>query len=261
MYKNELEAAKKIAILAGKKIIEIYNGNFDVEYKLDESPVTSADLIADTMIVDYLKNLFPSYSILSEESSDDLSRLKNKYCWIVDPLDGTKEFINRTDEFTVNIALAVNGKVVLGVIYVPVSEEIYYASIESGSYYQFNDKIIKNKVSSRREKLRILSSKYHKSESFLELIENNARVISSIEGVGSSLKGCLISRGLAEVYYRFGYTGEWDTAAMQIIVEEAGGVFKQLDDSNMRYNREDTLNRKGFYVLNNNVNKLENIRG
>ncbi len=257
-YKKMLEIVKMAAKEAGEAIIKIYNSDFDVEYKSDDSPLTCADKEADRIIVSILKEKFPSYAVLSEESVDDLSRLDNEYCWIVDPLDGTKEFVNHTDEFTVNIALAKNGVSILGVIYVPVTEEMYYAFAGGGSFYSKNSVLKKINVSTRITNLRFVSSKYHKSDEFLDILENNSENISAVQRIGSSLKGCLIARGNAECYYRHGLTSEWDTAAMQIIVEEAGGVFKQLDETDMLYNRIDTLNRKGFYVLNRKENHITN---
>jgi len=255
MYEKALSVAKEAAILAGEKILEYYYSDFQVEYKEDDSPLTCADQAADQVIEEVIKREFPDISILSEESADDKSRLNESLCWVIDPLDGTKEFIHHTDEFTVNIALVKDGHPVVGVVYVPVTEEMYYASKGNGSYYEVNEEIRKNQVSERTEKLRLLSSKYHKADDFLDLIEDHAKHISSVESVGSSLKGCLIARGLAEAYYRFGLTSEWDTAAVQLVAEEAGGIFRQLDHSIMTYNRQDVLNRKGFYI----VNKKENV--
>lgn len=255
-YDKALRIARDVSILAGKKILEYYTSEFKIEYKDDDSPLTCADQAADEIIVDTLKQAFPDHGILSEESTDDLSRLNKEYCWSIDPLDGTKEFVNHTDEFTVNIALIKNGEPVLGVVYVPVTREMYFAVKGLGSFYSIDGDEFINEVSRRKDRLRVLSSKYHKSDKFLEMIEKNSRKISAVEGKGSSLKGCLIARGQAECYYRFGYTCEWDTAAMQIIVEEAGGIFKQLDETEMKYNREDTLNRIGFYIINNMTNHL-----
>ncbi|MBN2796949.1 MAG: 3'(2'),5'-bisphosphate nucleotidase CysQ [Clostridia bacterium] len=238
-------------------MIEIYNSDFEITYKEDDSPLTCADRAADEIIVNLIKEAFPEHAILSEESADDLSRLENPYCWIIDPLDGTKEFIHRTDEFTVNIALVYNHKPVVGVVYVPVTDELYYSILNEGSYYEYKGEIAKIQVSGRTEALRILSSKYHRSNAFLDMVEHNASRIKVVEGVGSSLKGCLIAKGDAEGYYRYGLTSEWDTAAVQLIVEEAGGIFMQMDDTEMVYNREDTLNRKGFYIVNDHVNILK----
>lgn len=256
-YEKILELIKDISVKAGEKIMEYYISDFKVEYKEDNSPLTCADKAADDIIIEALKKEFPDYGILSEESTDDLTRLEKEFCWLIDPLDGTKEFVNHTDEFTVNIALVQNGVSILGVVYVPVTKEMYYAYKGGGSFYLNDGVETKIHVSERNENLRLLSSKYHRSEKFLELIETHSERISGVEGIGSSLKGCLIAHGKAEGYYRHGYTCEWDTAAMQIIVEEAGGILKQLDGSPMRYNRVDTLNRLGFYVINNDTNHLK----
>lgn len=256
MLIQALEVAKKAAVLAGDKIMDIYKTDFEVAYKDDDSPLTCADRAADEVIESIIAKAFPDHAILSEESIDDSNRLEETYCWVIDPLDGTKEFIHHTDQFTVNIALVEHGIPTLGVVYVPVTEELYYATLNGGAYYQHDDETKKIEVSHRKDKIRILSSKYHKSKEFLDFIEENSSVISSVEGVGSSLKGCMIARGHAEAYYRFGLTSEWDTAAVQIIVEEAGGIFKQLDHTEMTYNRIDTLNRKGFYIVNTKENIL-----
>lgn len=257
MLKKALEVAIEAALEAGKVIMTIYKTDHEIHTKEDDSPLTCADQAADQVITNMLEQAFPSHAILSEESIDDLKRLDMSYCWVVDPLDGTKEFIHHTDEFTVNIALVKDHQAILGVVYVPVTDELYYAYKGGGSYYRHKGETHVNSVSHRKDHLRILSSKYHKSDSFLDFIERHASIISSIESVGSSLKGCMIARGVAECYYRFGLTSEWDTAAVQVVVEEAGGIFKEMDHQEMRYNRQDTLNRKGFYIVNHMENVLD----
>lgn len=253
---NELKISQELAIEAGKSIMEIYNNiEIQVEYKDDMSPLTIADKKANNIIVNKLADMFPDYSILSEESKDDRSRLHNPWCWIVDPLDGTKEFIKRNGEFTVNIALSCRHKPILGVIYVPVTKELYCAVKGQGAYYSENGSIqIQINVSARKKNPRLIMSRSHASEKLQALIKNNN--IRDIKESGSSIKGCLIAKGEAEVYYRFNPTMEWDTAAMQCIIEEAGGSFRQLDGTEMLYNRENSLNEKGFYVLNTKENKL-----
>ena len=245
-----IEVLKETAVIAGQLILEVYNKDFDVEYKDDNSPLTEADKKANDYIVGILQEEFPDYSILAEESKDDLSRLNNDYCFIVDPLDGTKEFVKRNGEFTVNIALTYKGRAIIGVIYVPVSQELFFAEDGKGAFYEKDGKVDRIHVSDRLEDIRLMVSRSHPSEKLKELIERNN--IHNIIIAASSLKGCMIARGLAEAYYRFGPTSEWDTAAMQCIVEEAGGVFRQMDGTYMTYNREDVINRKGFYILNNN---------
>lgn len=256
MLDQALEVSLAAAREAGEAIIAIYKTDVDIDYKSDTSPVTAADHLADEIIFKRLKETFPDIWVLSEESKDNLKRLDEAYVWIVDPLDGTKEFINHTDEFTVNIALVYNHEPIVGVVYAPILDLMFYSIRGGGSFVVEKGKQSAIHVSQRNDRLRILSSKYHQSKAFLELMEGQKDRIDAIIPKGSSLKGCLIAKGDAECYYRFGLTSQWDTAAMELIVKEAGGVFLQLDHTPMIYNREDTLNRKGFYVINDINNEL-----
>jgi len=258
MYEKELELAQKLAVAAGAEIMKIYNTDFEVAYKKDESPLTEADLNANRVIENELTTMFPDYGFLSEESSQDLSRREKEFCWIIDPLDGTKEFIKRNDEFTVNIALSRNGRPVLGVVYVPVTEELYYAVKGKGAYYSKDGKTERINVSGRTENIVLLSSRSHRKASFEKILENNKEIIDRVIAAGSSLKGCLVARGVADVYYRYGPTGEWDTAAMEMVVLEAGGIFKDMNDEDIVYNRMNNINEIGFYILNSLDNKLVN---
>lgn len=257
---KELAVAKDVAVKAGIAIMDVYNNAKDMEitYKDGDMPLTAADKASNGIIVDALRKEFPAYSILSEEEKDDLSRLDNDYCFVVDPLDGTKEFIKRNGQFTVNIALSFQHKSVMGVIYVPVTGELYYATQGGGAYLDTEEeKGRKLKVSDCTDiqQLRMVMSSSHGCEQMDRLLEKYQ--IKNFVKMGSSLKGCVVAKGEAEVYYRFNPTMEWDTAAMQCIVEEAGAVFFQMDDTPMLYNRKDSLNAKGFYILNNMKNKLE----
>lgn len=252
---KELEIAKEAALEAGRIILEIYNQKFKIDYKEDHSPVTQADRLADEAIVGRLKKEFPQYAVLSEESQDDLKRLENDWCWIVDPLDGTKEFIKKNGEFTVNIALAYQHKVVLGVVYIPVQKTMFYAVKDKGAFVEESGKTQRIKVSDKEYNIRAACSRSHTSEKLKSILQKNG--INHLVFAGSALKGCMIARGDAEIYYRYGKTCEWDTAALQCIVEEAGGIFREMDDSEMCYNRENTINEKGFYILNKEGNKLE----
>lgn len=257
MWDKELDISKTAAIKAGEAIMNIYNTAEDmqIEYKDGDMPLTAADKAANRIIVDMLSESFPEYAILSEEEKDDRKRLSNDHCFIVDPLDGTKEFIKRNGQFTVNIALSYQGKSIMGVIYVPVTGELYYASEKNGAYLMSDGKTNRIHVSDRKDDIRVVMSSSHGCAQMDSLIEKNG--LSNYVKVGSSLKGCMIARGDAEIYYRFNPTMEWDTAAMQCIVEEAGAVFRQMDDTDMRYNRENCLNDKGFYILNCMDNKME----
>jgi len=259
MWKKELETAKEAAIEAGKAILEIYNSPRDIktEYKADNSPLTQADKTANRIIVRALRNKFPQYAILSEEEKDSKDRCGNDYCFIIDPLDGTKEFLKRNGQFTVNIALAYKHRTVMGVIYVPVTRELYFAAEGAGAFME-----------SEMEEKKRLSVTNHKGISSLTFVISNSHGcrqmddwiekyhITNLVKVGSSLKGCMVASGKADVYYRFNPTMEWDTAAMQCIAEEAGAIFRQMDGSMMTYNREDSRNAKGFYIINRADNLL-----
>ena len=259
MYLKELEAAKQAAVMAGQAIMKIYeSGDFGIEAKSDNSPLTLADKAANRIIVDMLKEQFPDHAILSEEEQDDLTRLNKKLCFVVDPLDGTKEFIKRNGQFTVNIALADDHRSVMGVIYVPVTGDLYYAAKDRGSFLEKDGVITELHVSREnksKEDLNVVMSSSHGCVEMDQLLEKYR--LKNFVKIGSSLKGCLIAKGEADVYYRHTPTMEWDTAAMQCIAEEAGAVFRQMDDTPMLYNRENSLNEKGFYIINSIDNKLE----
>lgn len=255
-----LFVSKEAAISAGKVIMQIYEDSdaFEAEYKKDNTPITIADKKANRIIVDILKEQFPEYAILSEEEVDDKKRLNNPYCFIIDPLDGTKEFINRNGEFTVNIALAENHRVILGVIYMPVTEELYYASVENGTYYQNKREKKQLYVSNNVDNLTLVTSHSHKRDVCMNAFIKQHPIITNVIYRGSSIKGCMIASGEADVYYRFVHCMEWDTAAMHCIVEQAGGYFRQLDGTEMLYNRIDSNNNIGFYALNSISNLLLN---
>lgn len=259
MWDKELETAKQCAVEAGKRILEIYHGAdaWDVEYKGDHSPLTRADRESNRIITERLKKDFPWYAVLSEEEEDCKERLKNDYCFIVDPLDGTKEFIKRNGQFTVNIALAFQHRAVMGVIYAPVTGELYFAEEGGGAFVRELDGKVRQLSVSKRQNisdLRFVVSKSHGCKEMEEMIKKYR--ITNFVKVGSSLKGCMIASGQADVYYRFNPTMEWDTAAMQCISEEAGAVFRQMDGTPMHYNRQNSRNEKGFYILNSSRNLL-----
>ncbi len=253
-WAKALEEMKRLSVSAGEEILRIYQTPFAVEYKLDASPVTQADKAANDIIVEGLKQIFPQIPVLAEESADDKSRLLYRYCFIVDPLDGTREFIQKNGEFTVNIALCEDGVPVAGVIYAPVQRELYGASLGKGAYLITGDGETCLRVSSRTGKVRMAVSRSHKDPELLALAREKG--IQHFIEAGSAYKACLIARGDAEIYYRSGRIMEWDTAAMQILVTEAGGIFNGLDGRPFRYNKEDTRNPTGFYILNHPANAL-----
>ena len=256
MWEKELNEAIIAAKKAQIEIMKIYNQGFDVEIKEDNSPVTMADKNADNIIREHLHKMFPDHAFLTEESEDNQERLSNDYVWIVDPVDGTKDFVARDGGFTTNIALAYKHEVVVGVVLIPVTGEIYFATKDGGAYHQIGEVINKIHVNDKTEDLTVLKSVFHSNEKEAMLIEKHSDKIKHIEKFGSSLKPCRIAEGLAEITYRMSAgTKEWDTAAFQIIVEEAGGLVLEPDGNRITYNREDVYNRKGYIV----VNRKENI--
>ncbi|MGM9874117.1 MAG: 3'(2'),5'-bisphosphate nucleotidase CysQ [Bacilli bacterium] len=257
MYERELNKMIEAALVAKEKIMEIYNSHsLNVEIKEDNSPVTRADKAADLIIREILKKYFPTYAFLTEESDDDLSRLDSDYVFIVDPVDGTKDFIARDDQFTTNIGLAYKHEVVAGVICIPATGEIYYASKGQGAYYLVNGVSTKIHVNDKTSDLTCLTSVFHLNEEEKKLIEKHHDKITHVEKRGSSIKACHIAHGKAEISYRMSpNTKEWDTSASQIIVIEAGGVFLEPDKSEIKYNRKDVYNRKGYII----ANRIENF--
>lgn len=258
LSQEQLQQLTRVILIAGEKIIDIYeNTDFEntIEWKSDDSPLTLADKAANDIIMAKLKEIFPDDAILSEEEEDNLERLNAQRCWILDPLDGTKEFIKRNGEFTVNLALSINGKAVWGMIYAPVLKTLYWAAEGEGAYKQVGSGAVTPiYVTKRQASLRFVASRSHNHPDMERILAEQADKVESIVSMGSSLKGCLVAEGTADVYIRHNPTMEWDTAAMQIIVEEAGGIFKELDHNEMRYNRPDSLNAKGFYA----INRIEN---
>ena len=257
MFEKELKISLIACKEAMKNIMKYYNSGFHVEIKSDESPVTEADKTSDKLIRDILTKEFPSYSFLTEESDDDLSRLNNDLVFIIDPLDGTKDFVHKDDEFTVNIALSYKHKVVLGVVGVPAKNIIYYAVEGLGAFkIDENGKISQIHVSDKTSNLTCLTSVYHSTKAEEEVREKYKDKITSVVKKGSSLKACLIAEGKAEISYRLSEgTKEWDTAAFQIIVEEAGGLVLKVDKTPMTYNRKDVYNREWYLI----INRIENF--
>ena len=256
MWEKQLAAAIKAGELAKRKIIEVYKTNFTVETKSDKSPVTKADKESDRIIRDFLKKRFPTYAFLTEEGKDDKSRLKNDYVWIIDPLDGTSNFVAKNDEFTINIALSYKHKIVVGVVIIPMKNEIYYATSHGGAFYSINGTVREIHVNRKRENLKVLLSRLHHGNAEEKIIDKYGTRIIKKEYVGAAIKACLVARGEAELVFGLNSkTKEWDTAAGQIIVKEADGVF--LDPSSktwMKYNREDVANKNGYVIANNRKN-------
>ena len=234
-----------VAREAGESIMEIYNGEFNVEMKGDTSPLTCADKASHRIIVAGLKKHFPGIPILSEEGETVSYGERKKWTcfWLVDPLDGTKEFINRNGEFTVNIALVEGGAPVLGVVYVPTQEKLYWGIVGGGAYVQEGGNVpVKIHVRSIVPDggLTVVMSRSHPS-SELEDYLKGIKVAETLL-VGSSLKLCAVAEGKADIYPRLGSTMEWDTGAGQAIVVAAGGEVKTPEGNDLIYNKESLLN-------------------
>lgn len=231
---------------AGVEILKIYaKDDFGVELKADESPITLADKAANKVIIEELKNLYPDIPILSEESkilSYD-ERKKWNQCFIVDPIDGTKEFIKRNGEFTVNIGLWKAGKMVEGIIYAPTKDLLYFT--DKGSAFRLKDGIETKLPCEKTKTFTMVASNSHLNEATLEHLESLRSKYGTVEikRVGSSLKMCMIAEGSADYYPRLGPTSEWDTAAAQAIVEASGAkIVKWGTEEALEYNKENILN-------------------
>ena len=257
-FEKELADAISVAQEATKVIMKYYRDHFNIEIKSDQSPVTDADKASNELIYNTLKAKYPTYAFLTEEMADNSERLSNDYVWIIDPLDGTEDFIRHDDQFCINIALAYKGHPVVGVVAIPVSGEIYYASLGNGTYYLANEnaKAIKVHVNNKTTDIIQLSSVCHQTKEELTIFENHKDRINSIVKHGSAIKACLIASGKAEVTFRFGAgSKEWDTCAPQIVVTEAGGIFVTSKFAPITYNKKDVYNRDGFFIINTKENE------
>lgn len=249
-----IDEISDLAIAAGNKILTIYHDESlsqQIDYKSDNSPLTLADKASNAVIVTFLQDKYPETPILSEEEKHvDFSERKNwNTFWLVDPLDGTKEFIKKNGEFTVNIALIENGFPTLGIIYAPVLKKLYVGDVNKNKAYivESDGQEIPIKVNNKLKDRIAVGSRSHSSKEETDLLKqyNVAETIS----VGSSLKFCMVAEGKADIYYRHGPTMEWDTGAGQAIVEAAGGnVIRFSDQLKFSYNKENLLNGS-FLVL------------
>ena len=257
-YEKELRRAIEAAKLAEKEILRIYQTPFEVETKSDDSPVTAADKIADKLIREYLAAAFPDYGFLTEESQDTDERFSKEYVWIVDPVDGTKEFVSRNGQFTTNIALARNGEIVVGVINAPILGLLYYAVKGEGAYRlnAVNGRETRIHVSDRNDNLRAMRSiSFYKEDEKKFMAEHRSHFEGMPMMVGAALKFCRIAEGSAEFFYRISSgTKEWDVAPGDLIVKEAGGFMGQPDGTFFTYNRHDVYNRNGYVIANKKEN-------
>jgi 3'(2'), 5'-bisphosphate nucleotidase len=246
-----IEPVVALAEDAGRAILQVYATNFKVQSKADESPLTQADLAANRRIVAGLEKLTPELPIITEEAGlpDFGERRRWRRYWLIDPLDGTKEFVNRNGEFTVNIALIDGNRPVLGVVHVPVQGKTYVGCDGVGAQLRDGDapaETIRVSAASR-DPVRVVGSRSHRGaglDAYLKRLGKHEMV-----PMGSSLKFCVVAEGGADLYPRLGPTSEWDTAAAQAVVEQAGGRVVTLDGKAMTYNAKSDILNPDFFVI------------
>ncbi|KGM56639.1 3'-5'-bisphosphate nucleotidase [Lysobacter arseniciresistens ZS79] len=245
------EGAIAVARAAAAEILKVYDSEFAVQHKGDSSPLTAADLAAHHCIVDGLARLAPDIPVLSEESSGITTAERRTWSrfWLVDPLDGTREFVKRNGEFTVNIALVEDGVATFGVVQAPVTGALWHGGATLGAFRRDGDGGDRP-IATRRPPttpLRVAASRSHRDQRSNDFIERMGE--TEPVGLGSSLKFCAIAQGDIDVYPRFGPTSEWDTAAAQAVLEGAGGCVLDLQGRPFRYNQRDSLLNGEFVAL------------
>lgn len=251
-YSKEVSVALDIAHRAGEIAKSYYlKSDLQIELKEDESPVTEADKAVDKFISEELKKFYPEYGLLSEESADDKSRLNKENVWIIDPIDGTKDFIAHDDEFSINIALVHKHEVVVGVIAVPMKDVCYYAMKGAGTYKKEAGKISRIAVSKATSDFIATKSHFHGSREVDKFYKQFASLIKEEKAYGSAYKFGLIAEGKGHINYKTGNnTKEWDIAPGVLIVQEAGGSFTKVNGEEWTFNRVNVINEGGYLVLN-----------
>ncbi len=254
-----LPEVRNIVEQAGKKILEIYHSDYTIKNKNDNTPVTTADLLANEFIVQQLSLLAPDIPILSEESDDIpfAQRCLWETYWLVDPLDGTREFIAKTGGFSVNIALIHQHRPIMGVIYSPIKQQTYYATQDKGAFYLKTGEAVQKIQACTQypgtsiRKLVIAGTHSARSIELQKFFASLEHHFDSFEMIyqGSSIKSCMVASGQADLYARLGPTSEWDTAAAQCIVEEAGGQITDTQMQALRYNTKESLLNPNFFVF------------
>jgi 3'(2'), 5'-bisphosphate nucleotidase len=259
VIENLLYTALKAAVCAGKEMMNIYNTDFRIDMKKNKTPITEADRISNKMIFEYIDKF--SLPVISEEGKCwDYNERKNwEYFWLVDPLDGTKEFVNRNGEFTVNIALIKKNSPIIGVIYAPVTDVMYFAAEEKGAFKLMNasavypDKTLENYIKKseqlprtlKRDEHVIVASRSHMNPETEKYIEDIKKQFPETKFIskGSSLKLCMIAEGVADIYPRLSPTMEWDIAAGHAIIRYSGGKIKVAGkEEELQYNKPDLRN-------------------
>jgi 3'(2'), 5'-bisphosphate nucleotidase len=242
-----------LARKAGDAILDVYERDVAVELKEDRSPLTEADRISHRILCDGLRALRPELPILSEESAPgEMARRREwERYWLVDPLDGTKEFLKQNGEFTVNVALVEAHRAVLGVVFAPALDLLYFGALDAGAHKQAADgRAHAIRVADKESApLRVVGSRSHAGDRLAAYLEHLGP--HELKPMGSSLKICLVAEGEADVYPRLGPTSEWDTAAAQAVLESAGGALTDTAGRPLRYNTKDGLLNPDFLAVGN----------
>ena len=245
---------RKAAVEAGAAIMQVYGRGkgTEAEYKDDDSPLTEADMAANRILVARLQELTPKVPVMAEESDlpDWTQRKYWRECWVVDPLDGTREFLKRNDEFTVNIGLVRDNKPILGVVYAPALQRWYYATRHEGAWRQDGKKTpikLQARAPEPGKPVKVVGSRSHNTPEFDEFVGTLGETETVV--MGSSLKLCLVADGTADLYPRLGPTSEWDTCAAQAVVEEAGGQVLNFETGEpLTYNARESIINPSFIV-------------
>ncbi len=258
MYEKELQAMIKAAQLSGDIIMDVYRKGFEVEIKDDNSPVTEADKKADEFIIESLQKEFPDYGFLTEETPDTDERLSKEFVWIIDPLDGTKEFVNYRGEFATCIALCKGHDIVASVVNCPAQNVLFYAVKDGGAWKlpRFG-KPVQIHVNNKTEQITVLRSVSFFNEKEQSLIDKHLDKIGFVFARGAAQKFCLVAEGLAEASYRLGgFTKEWDLAAGNLLIQEAGGLMVDHDGNPLKFNKPDVYFKEGYRFANRKENLL-----
>jgi len=249
---KELEVAKKVALSAGGILMKHYQGAVSIDWKSPGDPVTAADREANEFIVNSLKREFPQYAILSEEETDDLVRLRRSHVWIIDPMDGTREFIEHRGDFAVQIGLAVNGLPLAGVVYQPAADKLYYAAEGAGAFLESGGSVVPLQVSMEQTASRIVIAESRSYRSArVAAVRERMRINESVRMGSVGLKVGLICEGRAHLYiHAGGRTHLWDTCAPEAILREAGGRMTDVSNHPLRYAGQEVRNLKGLIASN-----------
>ena len=249
---KELEIAKKLALGAGSILIDHYKHGISVDWKAPGDPVTAADREASEFIVGNLKREFPEHAVLCEEEPDDLVRLERSHVWMIDPMDGTREFIEHRGEFAVQIGLVVNGTPVVGVVFQPTARKLYYAAQGAGAFLESDGPVIPLHVSPEEAaaRLTIVESRSHRSAR-VQAIRERMRIPESIMTGSVGLKVGIVCEGRAHLYVHPGHrTHLWDTCGPEAILREAGGRMSDISNAPLKYDTAEVRNMNGIVATN-----------